>query len=66
MKINYGPFSDVYRGHGYFVSFGFKHGWLLFAFRPRNWHLYFTKLQWKPAMRAYVGPFEVEFFRVKP
>ncbi len=66
MKINSGKFSDDYRGDGYMVSFGLKRGWLLFGFRPRNWHFYFTKLASKPAVRVYVGPFEVEFYRVKP
>lgn len=66
MKINRGKFSDDYRGDGYMISFGLKRGWLLFGFRPLNWHFYFTKLDSKPAVRAYVGPFEFEFFRVKP
>jgi len=66
MKTNYGKFTDEYRGNGYMVSFGFKRGWLLFGFRPLNWHFYFTKLYSKPAVRVYVGPFEVEFFRWKP
>lgn len=66
MKTNYGRFSDDYRGSGYMVSFGLKRGWLLFGFRPRNWHFYFTKLDARPAFRVYVGPFEVEFFWVKP
>ncbi|MFI8643869.1 hypothetical protein ACIGJK_03565 [Pseudomonas iridis] len=65
MKINSGKFSDSYRGNGYMVSFGFKQGWLLFGFRPLNWHLYFMKLPSKPAIRGYLGPFEIEFFRVK-
>lgn len=65
MKINYGKFGDDYRGDGYMITFGFKSGWLLFGFRPRHWHLYFTKLDSKPAMRFYAGPFEVEFFKAK-
>lgn len=65
MTTNFGRFSDSYRGNGYMVSFGFKHGWLLFGFRPINWHLYFTKLQSKPAFRVYLGPLEIEFFRVR-
>lgn len=60
-----GKFSDQYRGDGYYVSFHLKFGWLLFGFRPRHWHLYFTKLPERPAARLYAGPFEVEFYRVK-
>lgn len=66
MKATFGKFSDSYRGDGYMVSFSLKYGWLLFGFRPREWHLYFTKLHSKPAFRVYLGPFEIEFFRVKP
>lgn len=65
MRISHGKFSDAFRGYGYMVSFGFKSGWLLFGFRPRHWHFYFTKLNAKPAFRIYIGPFEIEFFRVK-
>ncbi|NWD44192.1 hypothetical protein [Pseudomonas yamanorum] len=67
MKTKYGRFSDDYRGSGYMVSFGLKRGWLLFGFRPLNWHFYFTKLSCRPAFRVYAGPFEIEFFlMVKP
>lgn len=66
MKINRGRFSDAYRGDGYMISFALTHGWLLFGFRPRSWHFYFTKVAARPAFRVYVGPFEIEFFRVKP
>lgn len=66
MIINKGKFSDEFRGDGYMVSFGLKNGWLLFAVRPLNWHLYFTRLKSKPALRFYLGPFEVEFFNVRP
>ena len=61
-----GDGSPNYNISGQGFSFGFKSGWLLFGFRPRNWHFYFTKLDSKPAVRVYVGPFEIEFFRVKP
>jgi len=66
MTINSGRFSDAYRGDGYMISFGFKTGWLLFAFRPRGWHFYATKVVARPSFRVYAGPFEVEFFKVKP
>lgn len=61
-----GKFSDAYRGDGYFIRFPLKHGWFLLGFRPRNWHLYFTKLPSRPAARLYVGPFEIEFCSLKP
>lgn len=66
MKIKFGRFSDEYRGDGYMVSFSLKDGWLLFGFRPRHWHLYFTKVCARPAVRIYIGPFEFEFYRAKP
>ena len=47
------------------ISFPLKHGWLLFGFRPSNWHFYWAKLPAKPVVRVYAGPFEIEFFRLK-
>ncbi|PPS33950.1 hypothetical protein BVY10_04705 [Pseudomonas amygdali pv. morsprunorum] len=66
MKIKTGKFSDSYRGDGYMVSFLFATGWLLFGLRPLNWHFYACKVEARPALRLYVGPFEIEFFRLKP
>jgi hypothetical protein len=63
IKPRYGRFTDAYRGGGYMISFGFKEGWLLFAFRLVNWHFYFTKVRARSAFRAYFGPFEIEYYK---
>ena len=63
IKPRYGKFTDAYRGDGYMISFAFKEGWLLFAFRPMNWHCYFTKVRARSAFRAYIGPLEIEFYK---
>jgi hypothetical protein len=56
-----GRFADQYRGNGFFVSWRIARGTLLFAIRPKNWHLYYVRLSLQPwVQRLYVGPFEFE------
>jgi hypothetical protein len=64
MRVKYGRLWDDYRGHGAFVSFPRKDGWLMFAVRLR-WHLYWIRPQGKPHVaRLYVGPFMIERARL--